>query len=82
MNRPRQDFAQLRLAVLLLGIRRPVRDFARKRVFLGLYIFVKRDHPLRATPAKLHQRFVDGNAYEPSIELRLTLKLLQVIEGF
>lgn len=35
-----------------------------------------------ATPANLHQRFVDGDAHEPCVKARISSKVRQVLERF
>ncbi len=78
LNGLAQDFLQLRLVVLLLWIRTPIRDFTRDRIFFGLYIFIQRDHAFGPTTAQFHQRFVDRDPDQPGIELGLTLELIQI----
>src|SRR5436853_7777998 len=72
---------QLGLRVELLGIGRPIRDLARNRIILGLDVLVERYHAFGATTAQLHERLVDRDSHQPSVELRLTLELSQVLIG-
>src|SRR5262249_15261559 len=81
LNRSCEDILQLRLLVELFGIRAPIRDFTGNRILFGFNVLIQRDRTLGPTTAQFHQRLVDRYTHEPSIKLRLALKLFQVAVG-
>ena len=70
-----QDSADLLAGVLLLRIFVPNGDFPDYGVFASVERLVERNRPVGLPLAELHQGFVDGDADNPGVKLRLPLEI-------